>query len=89
MSRAEKNGSCRSHGIPGFPSHIFLLFSPAISVPHGMLSFPLEAPDGTGAGVVGELGNLAKSAMFLNDSQFSENKKHIASFKGSGRTNNY
>lgn len=34
-------------------------------------------------------GNLAKSAKFLNDSQLSANKKHIASFAGRGRTNNY
>lgn len=34
-------------------------------------------------------GNLAKSAKFLNDSQLSGNKKHIASFEGRGRTNNY
>lgn len=34
-------------------------------------------------------GNLAKSAKFLSDSQLSGNKKHIASFEGWGRTNNY
>lgn len=34
-------------------------------------------------------GNLAKSAKFLNNSQLSGNKKHIASFEGRGRTNNY
>lgn len=50
---------------------------------HSHWKLPMEPRRGLGCI------NLAKSAVFLNDSQCSENKKHTASLKGSGKTNNY
>lgn len=65
MSKAERNGFCRSHHALGVLSHIFLQFSPGIRLPHGMPLFPLSTPSGT-------QGNLTKSVVSLKHPQFPE-----------------
>lgn len=83
LSRVEKNGVYRSHGIRGFLSRVLRLFSPGARVPPGTFSFPSEAPDGT------EMGEIVQICKVLNDSQLSREQSTLQSSRAGARTNNY